>query len=466
VIVEQESGRTADRDGWQRLLGAIRAGEVSVVWADRTDRLSRDLFEARGFFAACARTATAWRFFSEPWLDSDAPGAEELRQRASFDAEMESRRIGSRLRRHYDHAMAAGTPIARKAPLGYRIEGRGDQRRYVLDDRPMAGDLAAADAARLLVDSYLEHGTIWTGLRRWKEQLRALEPVRDPDLLARCLRLSVEGAGGWLESAAAELQGHVARTKSERITGDDGSITYQRLPWDRWELSRDRHEPLIDAATARRVLAQLEANRNRGTAVARGRQAANPDAMPSFTPVAFCGACGRRLRQQSTRAGTRPGDPPYRTLRCSGAKAANPLCDQRGISERALCYGLVPLLMAESDRVAQLMLPAPEGVPGPVDPELQGQIDRTRELAAATGLPALRQALIALEDRAAAQSAAAAEAQDVERSRQAMARQLRELLPTIGPDLYTVSAARRQVLQAIERIEVRDGKVTTVELRG
>jgi hypothetical protein len=122
--------------------------------------------------------------------------------------------------------------------------------------------------------------------------------------------------------------------------------------------------------------------------------------------------------------------------------------------------------MAESARVAQLMLPAPEGVPGPVDPALQEQIETTRHLAAQTGLPELRQALLALEDRAAAQSAAAAEAQDVERRRQAMARQLRELLPTIGPDIYTVSAARRQLLQAIERIEVRDGKVTVVQLKG
>jgi hypothetical protein len=379
---------------------------------------------------------------------------------------MESRKIGSRLRRHYEHAMAAGTPTSRRAPLGYRIEGRGDQRRYVLDDRPLAGDLTVADAGRLLIETYLEKGTIWSSLKAWKGRLRALEPVHDEQLLSACLGRSLEACRGWLESAAAELQGHVARTKSSRITGDDGSVTYQRLPWSEWELSRDRHEPLIDAATARRVLAQLEENRNRGTAVARGRQAANPDAMPSFTPVAFCGACGRRLRQQSTRAGTRPGDPPYRTLRCSGAKTANPLCDQRGISERALCYGLVPLLIAESDRVAQLMLPPAEGGQSPIDPDLVEQIGRTRELAAATGLPELRRALLALESRAAGQAAAAAEAQDVEISRQAMARQLRELLPTIGPDLYTVSAARKQVLQAIERIEVRDGKVAAVQLKG
>jgi len=384
---------------------------------------------------------------------------------------MESRRIGSRLRRHYEHAMAAGTPIARKAPLGYRFEGRGDQRRYVLDDRPLAGDLTMADAARLLIDSYLEAGTIWTGLRRWKEKLQALDPIHDPDLLGKCRRLTVEGASGWLEGAAAELQGHVAKAKNERIADDDGSISYRRLPWIEWELSRDRHEPLIDATTARRVLAQLEENRNRGRASARGRQAANPDAMPSFTPVAFCAACGRRLRQQSTRAGRRPEDPPYRTLRCSGAKTANPLCDQRGISERVLCQTLAPLLVEIVEKHARATQAAPAATPeATIDPALLEQIDRTRELASQTGLPELRQALIALEDRAAAQVAAAAEAWQIELNRQLSTMQLRGMFPnlkdTVETGLYGNPESRRLVLQYIERVDVRDGKVVGVQLKG
>lgn len=444
---------------------------MSTVWADRNDRLARDLFEARAFFATCSRTGTAWQFFSEPWLDSDAPGAEELRQRAAFDAEMESRRIGTRLRRHYQHAMAAGTPIARRAPLGFRIEGRGDQRQYVLDDRPVAGEVTMAGAARLLIDKYLEAGTIWSGLRRWKEALKTLEPIHDPDLLGKCLRLTVEGTGGWLEGAAAELQGHVAKAKNERITGDDGSVSYRRLPWNEWELSRDRHERLIDATTARRVLAQLEENRNKGRAAARGREAANPDALPSFTPVAFCGACGRRLRQQSTRAGRRPEDPPYRTLRCAGAKTANPQCDQRGLSETMLCRTLAPQLVEVAGQQALSAQATPGTTPeATIDPALLQQIERTRELAAQTGLPELRQALLALEDRAAAQAAAAAEASQIELNRRLAGLYLNGLLPNLRKDvekaLLTDPAARRELLRFIERIEVRDGKVVGVQLKG
>lgn len=465
LIVERESGRSADRPGWQRLLAAIRAGEVSTVFADRSDRLARDLYDLRGFYATCVRAGTNWRFWSEPWLNSDSPGAEELRQRAAFDAEMESRKISGRLTRHYEHARSSGSPVARRAPIGYRIEGRGDDRHYVLDDRLVAGGLTMADVARELVESVLQRGTTYSGLRHWKDRLRALAPVHDQALLDRCLRLAPESAGGWLEGAAAELQGHVAKQKNERILDDNGKVTYRRLPWAQWELSRDRHDPLIDAATARRVLHQLETNFNRGLAAAKGKQAAS-DRPPTLTPVAFCGACGRRMRQQSTRKARRPDDPPYRTLRCSGAGSAAQLCDQPGIAERKIIYGMLPMLVAEAERVSALMLPPLAPGTGAVDPELLEQIDRTRKLAAETGLPALRQALIDLEDRAATQSAAVEQDRAVEQGRQAAAEQIRRILPTIGPDLYTHAAARRQVLQAIERIEVLNGRVSRVVLKG
>ncbi len=138
LLIEQESGRSADRPQWQRLLDLVREEKVSTVLADRSDRLARDLYETRAFYALCSRTGTGWKFFAEPWLDSDAPGAEELRQRAAFDSEMESRKIGTRVRRAYAHATAEGRPKTRRPPLGLLIEGRGEKRRYVLDDRPLA----------------------------------------------------------------------------------------------------------------------------------------------------------------------------------------------------------------------------------------------------------------------------------------------------------------------------------------
>lgn len=188
LLVEQESGRNAERPQWLLLQDRIRAGEVETVWADRNDRLARDLVEARLFFALCTRTQTTWRFWSEPWLDSDSPGAEEIRDRAAYDAEAESRRISSRLRRSYAHCAAHGLRHSAKAPFGLRLEGHGEQRRYVLDDRPLAADLSVAEAARLLVDLYLQAGTIWTATRLWREKLAALEPVHQPELIKQVER--------------------------------------------------------------------------------------------------------------------------------------------------------------------------------------------------------------------------------------------------------------------------------------
>ncbi|MEY3930698.1 MAG: hypothetical protein RLZZ516_2408 [Cyanobacteriota bacterium] len=445
---------------------------MSTVWADRSDRLARDLYETRAFFALCARSGTGWRFWSEPWLNSDAPEAEELRQRAAFDSEMESRRIGSRLRRHYQHAAEQGLPRARRSPLGLRLEGSGEGRRYVLDDRQLVDGLTVADAARRLVALYLEVGSIWSAVVGWKDELReaarrAPEQTLEPTL-KRCLAFNHESVRGWLELCAAELQGHVTANRYERIEPADGTgkATYRRLPWEQWELTRNTHPALVDAPTARRVLSLLAENSDKGRAIAR-RRSSDGGNLPSFTPVAFC-SCGRRLRQQSTRAGRKEGEPDHRTLRCSGARRAVGLCSQKGISERRLCHELVPLLIAEANRVAGLMLgnraatPAGAGAAGAA--ELQTQLEQARGLLAATGLPEARALVLGLESRLAAAEAEAQAAVEQLEGQAAAAAQLAAVLPSIGADLFAVPAVRRQVLRAVARIEVSGGHVVGVTL--
>lgn len=246
LLLEVQSGRNSDRPQWVALQELILSRQVTTVWADRSDRLARDQYALGAFYALCLRSGTTWRFWSESHLDSDSPGSDEIRRRAAFDAEMESRRIGNRLRRHYQHAMANAIPKARRAPLGLRLEGRGEDRRYVIDDRPLAGSLTVADAARRLVSLYLEAGTIWTGVRRWKEELQALEPVLLPEVMDRCQRFNRESIKEWLELTAAELQGHLTRERHKRIEAEDGTSkpTYKRMSWPQWELTRDTHPAL------------------------------------------------------------------------------------------------------------------------------------------------------------------------------------------------------------------------------
>lgn len=473
LLLEQESGRSAGRPKWQQLQELIRAGEVSTVWADRSDRLARDLYETRQFFALCARTGTGWKFWSEPWLDSDAPEAEELRQRAAFDAEMESRKIGSRLRRHYQHAAQQGLPRARRSPLGLRLEGSGEARRYVLDERQLVGELTVADAARRLVALYLSVGSIWSAVAGWKDELReaarrAPDGVLEP-MLARCLALNHESARGWLELCVAELGGHTTANRYERIEPEDGTgkATYRRLPWEAWKLTHDTHPALVDASTARRVLALLAENAEKGRAIAR-RRSSDTERMPSFTAVAFC-SCGRRLRQQSTK--TQSDGTSVRTLRCAGARRAVGLCDQRSINERRLCAELLPVLVAEAERVAGLMLgnsgkagPAVGG--GSAPPELVQQLEQARQLLSATGLPEARALVLGLESRlAAVEAEARADLEQLE-GQAAAAAQLAAVLPSIGADLFTVPAVRRQVLRAVSRVEVSAGHVVAVRLSG
>jgi hypothetical protein len=74
--------------------------------------------------------------------------------------------------------------------------------------------------------------------------------------------------------------------------------------------------------------------------------------------------------------------------------------------------------------------------------------------------------VLGLESRvAAAEAEAAADVAQLE-GQAAAAAQLAAVLPSIGPDLFTTPAVRRQVLRAVGRIEVSGGHVVSVKLSG
>ncbi|MCT0249764.1 recombinase family protein [Synechococcus sp. CS-205] len=467
VLVERESGRNSARPQWQRLQELIRAGEVSTLWSDRSDRLGRDLFEVRSFYATCARSRTEWKFWSEPWLNSDAPEAAEIRDRAAYDAECESRRIGSRVRRHYEHVRSLGVPVARRAPLGLQLEGRGEAKHYILDTRPLAGSVTVADAARRLIDDYLAAGTIYAALLRWRAWLQGLKPIHEAKAYAAAMAFSPDGAGDWLELCAAELAGHVTLRRRAVLPAEMGQKPKtRRMNWPEWELARDRHEALIEPITARKVLHQLAENSNKGRARATATEARSDGAIfPSFSRLCVCGACGSSVTVQGSRDPRTPGRPPHRSLRCRNSSAIRRRCNEPSIAERKLIYQLMPVLVAESQRVSQLMTGgAPMLTTAALDPALVAQLEQARALAAATGLPEMRSAVLALESKVADATAVVREAAAVDERRKAAAQRLAHMLPSIGPDLHTMPAVRRSVMGAIERIEVKGGKVVGVTL--
>lgn len=217
------------------------------------------------------------------------------------------------------------------------------------------------------------------------------------------------------------------------------------------------------------MVLQLEENRNRGLATARGKEKnAQIERLPSFSALTYCSGCGRRVVLESVRKPTAAGRPAYRHLRCSGARGGLRLCDQPGINERKLVYGLMPHLVSEAERVANLMMPSTSSGSGSRDLDaeeaLQQQLERTRVLARETGLPEMRQAVLRLESQLAAAQAARQQESAEQEGRRDAARNLAQLLPSIGADLYTHAAVRRQVLAAIERIEIGGGEVISVTL--
>lgn len=212
-------------------------------------------------------------------------------------------------------------------------------------------------------------------------------------------------------------------------------------------------------------LSQWVARPRRPAAVTATESRCDGSVFPSFARLCVCSACGSSVTMQGSRNARKPGRPPHRSLRCRNANAIRTRCSEPGIGEKKLIYGLMPLLVAEAERVTALMIGgAPALSTAAVDPALVEQLEQARALAVSAGLPEMRSAVVALESKVAAATAVVRDAAAVDLGRKAAAQRLAHMLPILGPCLYMLPVVRRSVMSAIERIEVRGGKVVEVTL--
>src|SRR6478672_7661100 len=177
ILVDRESGRSDDRPQYQALIKMIKLGEVTEVYSSRSDRLNRNQHEMNYFYNLCLEFKVKWFFTDEEGMDWDN-SFESIRRQKAYEAEQESLKLARRQEKAYEHAERQGKSIARKYPLGYRVNS---DRRYEIDsilpDRSNAigfyGDqyLASGEIARRLVDEFLEQQTIRQALKSWKEWL-------------------------------------------------------------------------------------------------------------------------------------------------------------------------------------------------------------------------------------------------------------------------------------------------------
>lgn len=153
VLRDVGSGKSAERDGYQELLAAIREQRVDVVVVYRLDRLSRNVVDVYNALEAFNRSQVGFASVQEAFDTTTAMGRAMLGVAAVF-AQLTREMISENTRDGLARRAQAGkwTGSARSRPYAYRY---ADGALHVVPEE--------AEVVRRLFRLYTEHG--WGGVR-------------------------------------------------------------------------------------------------------------------------------------------------------------------------------------------------------------------------------------------------------------------------------------------------------------
>jgi DNA invertase Pin-like site-specific DNA recombinase len=121
------SGGTTDRPGLQSLLRDIETGRIDVVLVYKVDRLSRSLADFARLMQTFDEHKVSFVSVTQQFNTTTSMGRLTLNMLLSF-AQFEREVAGERIRDKIAATKRKGVWVCGRPPLGYRLEGSGDQR--------------------------------------------------------------------------------------------------------------------------------------------------------------------------------------------------------------------------------------------------------------------------------------------------------------------------------------------------
>ena len=357
ILIDKDSGRSDDRPQYQALINMIKLGEVTEVFASRDDRLNRNQYEMQYFYNLCLEFGVKWFFTDVEGLDWDSSFGESIRRQKAYEAEQESLKLARRQEKAYEHAEREGKAIARKCPLGYRInKDRKYEIDWILPDFSNAvgfcdgKHLGSGELARRLVDEFLKHQSLRSALKHWKDFLRNLDTSRgQPEKVKAFLNFAGSSFHDWLKHPV--LRGHTAYGRFKRVRYGEklDKHKYVELPAHEWRITWNTHpnDALISDVEWSAIQRILEANQVRGYAIAKSRL--KPGTPASLSTILRCKHCNRRFLCSST---TQEGKM-YRYYYCGGKR--DHYCITKSIPETELVNQLLDALVLKAKEMVILI---------------------------------------------------------------------------------------------------------------
>lgn len=115
------SGQKINRDGFQRLIGDVKAGNIDLIIFTKLDRWFRSLRHYLNTQATLEKYHVEWDAVAQPFYDTTTPQGRAFVAQGLIFAELEAQNDSVRIKDVFDFKYKRGEVLSGKTPLGYSI---------------------------------------------------------------------------------------------------------------------------------------------------------------------------------------------------------------------------------------------------------------------------------------------------------------------------------------------------------
>ena len=307
------TGTNFDRPEFSRMMDDVKSGRLNCIIVKDLSRFGRDYLETTNYIEVIlpfleVRLISVNDNFDTDKYDSNKELEVTLKNLANdMYAKDISRKICSTKKQHNETGKYSGG----KVPYGYKLDGRGADAKYVIDEKPAeivreifklaSGDMCVTDIA-----TYLDEKGISSPGGYWKTG----------EFLCR----DGDNQSGWVGVSVSRILSNEAYI-GNIVKGQSRTRLYEnekrhRLDRSEWIVIENVHEPIISKDVFQAARKKLE-ERTRNVGFSKKGHPENANIINRYKGLVFCGACGRSLTFCHSWKDTANGQKRYSSYMCT-----------------------------------------------------------------------------------------------------------------------------------------------------